>query len=517
MANKLADMSKVRKVILMHHQGSSKLFISKYLSLSRNTVKKYIALYQLLKLQIEDINQRTDAELEDLFSNSKTQTITPKLQAIYSFFPYMERELKKTGVTKQIMWQEYYKKHPGGLKSSQFCEHYLRWSKKVNPVMHMNHKAGDKMFVDYAGKTLQILDKHSGEITDVQFFVAILGSSQYTYAEASLSQKKEDFIQSVENAMHYFTGVPAAVVPDNLKAAVTKSSRYEPTINETFLDFAEHYGTAILPARAYKPRDKSLAEGVVRILYQRIYTKLNKHTFYSVKELNQAIWKELEVHNNLNLTGRNCSRRQLFDEIEKQELSPLPLHRYEIKQISHSTVILNGHVLLGKDKHYYSVPYQYIRKKVKIMYTSDTVEIFYKYNRIASHKRDLRPYNYTTVKEHLASEHQFVSEWTPQRFINWAASIDEDVKVFITRLLEVKPHPEQAYKSCMGVLSFAKKAGSERLINACRRALEYNVYNYKIIQNILENGLDKLKDDSLDENQLKLPRHDNIRGDQYYK
>ncbi len=517
MANKLADMSKVRKVILMHHQGSSKLFISKYLSLSRNTVKKYIALYQLLNLKIEDINQRTDGELEDLFSNNKTQTITPKLQGVYNYFPYMERQLKKTGVTKQMMWQEYYKKHPNGLKSSQFCEYYQRWSKKVNPVMHMNHKAGDKMFVDYAGKTLQIVDKESGEITQVQFFVAILGASQYTYAEASLSQKKEDFIQSVENALHYFKGVPAAIVPDNLKAAVTKSSRYEPTINETFLDFAEHYGTAILPARAYKPRDKSLAEGAVRIMYQRIYTKINKQTFYSVKHINQAIWKELEVHNNLNLTGRNCSRKMLFNEIEKTELSPLPLQRYEIKLMAQATVILNGHVLLGKDKHYYSVPYQYISKKVKIMFTSDTVEIFYKYNRIASHKRNMRPFNYTTVKEHMASEHQFVSEWSPQRFINWAASIDEDVKVFITRLLEIKHHPEQAYKSCMGVLSFAKKVGNQRLINACKRALEYGVYNYKIIQNILEKGLDNLKDESLDEDQLKLPGHDNIRGDQYYK
>ena len=395
------------------------------------------------------------------------------------------------------MWQEYYKQHPDGLKSSQFCEHYLRWSKKVNPVMHMNHKAGDKMFVDYAGKTLQILDKDSGEITQVQFFVAILGASQYTYAEASPSQQKEDFIKSVENALHYFKGVPSAIVPDNLKAAVTKSSRYEPVINESFLDFAEHYATAILPARAYKPRDKSLAEGAVRILYQRIYTKINKEIFYDIKQLNQAIWKELELHNNLNLTGRNCSRKQLFDEVEAHKLSPLPLHRYEVRQISHSTVILNGHVLLSKDKHYYSVPYQYIRKKVKIMYTSDTVEIFYRYNRIASHKRNLQPYNYTTVKEHLASEHQFVSDWTPQRFINWAASIGDDVKVFISRLLEVKPHPE--------------------LTNACRRAVEYNIYNYKIIQNILEKGLDQLSSENMDENQLSLPGHDNIRGDQYYK
>jgi len=282
MANQLTDMSKVRKVIHLYNQGNSKLFISRYLSLSRNTVKKYIALYQLLNLSIKDITQKSDAELEELFSNSKTNELTPKLKAVYGFFPYMERELKKTGVTKQLMWEEYFKKHPAGLKSSQFGEHYLRWSKKVNPVMHMNHKAGDKMFVDYAGKTLEIADKETGEIKEVQFFVAILGASQYTYVEASLSQKKEDFIVSIENAMHYFKGVPAAIVPDNLKSAVTKSNRYEPILNETFLDFAEHYETTILPARAYKPRDKALAEGAVKILYQRIYPVLRNQTFYTL-------------------------------------------------------------------------------------------------------------------------------------------------------------------------------------------------------------------------------------------
>lgn len=515
MANKLTDMSKVRKVLQLHNQGRSKLFISKYLSLSRNTVKKYIALYQLLNLGKEEISQKSDAELEELFSNSKTQELTPRLKTLYEFFPYMERELKKTGVTQQLMWEEYIKRYPDGYKSSQFSEHYLRWSKKVNPVMHMNHKAGDKLFVDYAGKTLELIDKETGEVKEIQFFVAILGASQYTYAEASLSQKKEDFIASIENTFHYFRGVPAAIVPDNLKSAVIKSNRYEPTLNETFLDFAEHYGTTILPARAYKPRDKSLVEGAVKILYQRIYPALRKTTFYSLTELNHAIWKELENHNNKKLTGRPYSRLQLFKDVEEEKLSQLPIERYEIKQLAFATVMQNGHVCLSPDKHYYSVPYQYIRKKVKIMYSSNKVGIYHKYNRIALHQRDYRLYNYTTIKEHLASTHKFISEWTPQRFITWAASIDDDVKVFITNLLEKRQHPEQAYKSCMGVLSFAKKVGDQRLVNACRRALDYNIYNYKIIQKILENKLDLLKDDD-EQNQKELPKHQNIRGMDYY-
>ena len=515
MANQLLDMSKVRKVLQLYDKGSSKLFISRYLSLSRNTVKKYIALFQLLDLNMVDISSRSDADLEEIFSNSSTNVLTPKLKSLYGFFPYMERELKKTGVTKHSMWEEYFEKFPDGLKSSQFKEHYNRWGKKVNPVMHMTHKSGDKMYIDYAGKKLQVVDKESGEVAEVEFYVAILGASQYTYAEASPSQKKEDFILSTENALHYFNGVPAAIVPDNLKSAVKKSNRYEPIINEAFLDFAEHYGTTILPARAYKPRDKSLAEGVVKILYQRIYPILRKKTFYSINDLNEAIWQELELHNNKKLTGRPFSRLQLFKEDEQSKLSPLAVERFEIKQVSHATVMQNGHVYLSCDKHYYSVPFQNIRKKVKILYTSSNVEIFYKYNRIASHKRNYKPFNYSTVKEHLATTHQFMTEWTPQRFINWGESIDESVKVFITNLLEIKQHPEQAYKSCMGVLSFSKKVGNDRLINACKRAIDYKIYNYKIIKNILDKGLDMITDEA--ESSDYLPEHHNIRGKNYYK
>ncbi len=516
MANKMTDMSKIRKVIHLHHQKRSILFISKYLSVSRNTVKKYLNLYRILGIELSDINQKSDLELEQLFSQTESASISPRKKAILDFMPYMDKQLKKTGITKYSLWEEYYAKYPDGVKSSRFFTYYREWAKKVSPVMHMNHKVGDKMFIDYAGKTLEIVEEQTGEITEVQFFVAILGASQYTYAEASMSQKKEDFISSVENALHFYKGVPRAIVPDNLKSAVTKSSKYEPTINETFLDFAEHYGTTILPARAYKPRDKSLAEGVVRILYQRIYPKLSNHTFYSLRELNQAIWMQLEQHNNRKLTGRPTSRLALFNEIELNELSALPQERYLIKSLAFATVQRNGHILFSKDKHYYSVPYQYIRKKVKIVYTNRNVEIFYRYNRIASHARDYTPYRYTTKREHMASEHQFVSDWTPQKFIDWGAAIDKSVEMFIVNLLEKKQHPEQSYKSCVGVLAMAKKVGNERLTNACKRALDYNVYNYKIIQTILNKGLDLLSEEQSDE-QLRLPEHKNIRGDNYYK
>lgn len=290
MANKLTDMSKIRKAIKFHCSGKSKLFISNYLSLSRNTVKKYISLFDALGLNLEDIEQKTDTELEVLFSQSTLESSNPKLEKLHSYFPKMERDLKKVGMTIQHLWEAYYKENPDGLKSSQFRCHFKNWSNRVNPVMHMNHKAGDKMYVDYAGKTLSIVDKDTREIKEVQFFVAILGASQHTYAEASMSQQKEDFVTSVENAMRFFEGVPAAIVPDNLKSAVIKSSRFEPTINETLADLAEHYETTILPARPYKPRDKSLAEGAVKILYRRIYVHLKQKQFYSLEELNQQIW-----------------------------------------------------------------------------------------------------------------------------------------------------------------------------------------------------------------------------------
>ena len=515
MANKLTDMSKIRKAIKMHCSGKSKLFISEYLSLSRNTVKKYISLFEVQGLRIEQINEKTDLELETLFTHQTEEPIIPRLQKLYDFFPHMERELKKVGVTTGVMWEEYLKKYPDGYQNSQFRFYYRLWSKKVNPVMHMNHKAGDKMYVDYAGKKLSIVYKATGEICEVEFFVAILGASQYTYAEATPSQKKEDFVVSVENAMRFFEGVPAAIVPDNLKSAVIKSSRFEPTINETLADMAEHYETTILPARAYKPRDKSLVEGAVKILYRRIYAVLKDETFCSIPELNDRIGNLLDAHNNRKLTGRPYTRCELYNDLEKDKLSPLPIQRFEIKYQAQATVMQNGHVQLGADKHFYSVPYQYIRKKVKVMYTKTTVEIYYKYNRLATHPRDYALYNYTTVPEHLASTHQFVTDWTAPRFIDWANGIDPFVGEYIFKIIESRKHPEQAFKSCLGILTFEKKVGKQRLINACKRALDFGTYSFKAIQNILENNLDMIKDQTGED--PELPEHNNIRGNSYYK
>lgn len=383
------------------------------------------------------------------------------------------------------------------------------------PVMHFTHKAWDKLFIDCTGKKLTIVDRYTGELQDLEVFVCVLGSSQYTYVEASASQKKEDFIRSVENALWFYGGVPQALVPDNLKSAVTKSSRYEPKVNETFADFAEYYETAVLPTRAYKPRDKAIVENAVRIIYTRVFAPLRHQTFYNIQEINNAILKHLEVHNSMSFRGREYSRYSLFEEVEKQELKPLPLKKYEIKSYAKGTVHKNSHIYFNKDKHYYSVPYQHIGKRIKIIYSDSLVEIFHKLERLAAHPRGKRKYAYTTTKGHMPSHHRFISEWSSEKFIAWARHIGENCKTYIIKILDKKQHPEQSYKSCLGVLHLAKKVGNVRLDNACKRAMDYGAYNYNITERILKKGWDSLDENA--EQEIDMPNHNNIRGSHYYK
>jgi transposase len=516
MANNTINMSKLRQILRLHTQKFSKLQIALQTGVSRNTLKKYILDFNALGVSFEELNTLSDQDLEALFIKTEEKPLSENIAILFNLYPAIDKQLKRKGVTQQLLWEEYRKQHPDGLGITQFRHYYALWKAQVNPVMHIDHKAGDKMYVDFTGEKLQIIDKQTGEVQQVEVFVAILGASQLTYIEAVASQQKEDFIAACENALHYFGGVPLAIVPDNLKSAVTKSSKYEPTLNETFADFAEHYTTTILPARAYRPRDKALVENMVRISYTRVNAKLRGQDYFTLDELNKAIREALELHNNTLLKGRGYSRRQQFEEVERSALSALPPLRYELKKQLFATVMKNGHVCLAPDKHYYSVPFRFIGKKVKLMYSGKSVEIFYHYECIAAHQRLISPYNYTTIKDHLASSHRFVSDWTPERFIGWAESIHEDVKLYILKILDRKQHPEQAYKSCLGILGFAKKVGNERLTNACRRALGYGIYNYKTIQAILEKGMDADTETEQYE-QLQMPLHDNIRGEDYYQ
>jgi transposase len=516
MPNNPISMIKIRQILRLHSQGRSKVQIAAHTGISRNTLKKYLKEFEESKLTYDELRVLSDKDLEDLFIRPGDRPINNRLLQLFSLFPTMDKALKKKGVTRYALWEEYKHNHPDGVGRSQFNYYFSKWKDQVNPTMHMEHKAGDKLYVDFAGEKLSIIDKDTGEVQRVEVFLAILGASQLTYIEAVMTQQKEDFVAACEGALLYCGGVPAAIVPDNLKSAVIKSSKYEPTLNETFADFAEHYGTTILPARAYKPRDKALVENAVRISYTRIYARIRGNNYYSLAELNAAIRVVLEDHNNTLLKGRNYTRRQQYEEIERSALMPLPPLRYELKKQHFGTVGKNGHVGLGPDKHYYSVPCRYIGVKVKLLYSRNYVEIYSNYQLIAKHNRTKSAYHYTTDKDHLASTHRFVSEWTPEWFLSWAAGIHEDVKLYILRILDRKQHPEQAYKSCVGILSFAKKVGNERLVKACQRALGYGLYNYKTIQKILDKGLDK-QDAPAESDQLQMPIHDNIRGENYYK
>jgi len=516
MANKTIVMTKIRQILRSFTQGKSKVQISEQTGASRNTVKKYIRKFIAEKMTFDMLSRLTDTELEVLFGSGEPPDKGERHEQLQRMLPDLEKRFKQKGVTIDMLWQHYLKAHPDGYRHTQFHTHFTVYTGRAKAVMHMDHKAGDKMYIDFAGEKLNITDKETGEVQAVEVFIAILGCSQLTYVEAVATQRRQDFIGACENAMQYFGGVPAAIVPDNLKSAVTKSSKYEPTINEAFADFAEHYGTAVLPARVYRPRDKSLVEGMVKIVYNRIYTQLSSHTYFTLESLNAAIREALEQLNNAPFKGRNYSRRQQFNEVEKETLQPLPVYRYEFKLQHIVTVMKNGHVCLAADKHYYSVPYRFIGKKVKLQYTAAAVEIYYKYEQIASHQRQYRKYHYTTTDEHLASAHRYLSEWTPEKFIEQAKAIDEEVAEYILHVIENKPHPEQAYKSCTGILSLARKVGNTRLTMACRRANNYGVYNYPIIVQILEKKLDALTEEEQQDAQA-MPQHQNIRGSDYYQ
>jgi transposase len=376
MARKRINMKKIRGIIRLKETSElSERQIAKALNISRPVVAQYIKDFRSSGLTYEQTKKMPDSQLLSLFEKKRNGNV--KYEKLVGKFPGYIQELKKTGVTLMILYSEYQKEHPEGYSYSQFCYHFQVWRNASKLTMHIDHKAGDKMFVDYAGDKLEIVDPKTGEIHSVEVFVAILGASQLTYVEASFSQKSEDWIRSNERAFLYFKGVTNAVVPDNLKSGVTNSNKYEPRINFMFDDFADHYGTVILPARVRRPQDKALVENAVKIVYQRIYAPLRNRTFFSLEELNEAIWVLLEQHNNTQFQRLKISRRGLFERIEKQALKALPKQRYAIKQCRELTVQFNYHVELREDRHYYSVPWQFKGKRVRVIYDDRIVAIYY--------------------------------------------------------------------------------------------------------------------------------------------
>ena len=520
MANLTIGSVMIREIIKLKNQDVSHSRISQITSKSRTTILKYVEKIEHSALPLEDLLQLSDSELVELFEVDADLIYNSTLRAkirktLYDFFPYVDKELKRVGVSRHLLWLEYKELNSDGVMYSQFCDHYCQWNKKSEGYMPIEHKAGDKLFIDYAGKKLYITSPDTGEVVPVEVFIGTLGASQYTYVEATFTQRIPDFISSVQNCLEYIGGVPQCIVPDNLKSAVTKANKYEPFISEQFASFSVHYNTAIIPARPRKPKDKPLVEGAVNIVYTRIYAMLRNKVFFTIEALNSAIRELLLTYNRAQFQKRKISREALFLEIEKDTLQALPTNRYELNEYRVATVQKNCHVYNPLDKNYYSVPYNYIGKKVKLILTQSIVEIYYERNRLATHTRSHKPYAYITQKEHLPVNHRYKSEWTPEYFLSWAESIGEPVRACIENILQKKQHPEQGYKSCLGILTFAKKVGKERLIAACLRAFSYQAISYTHIKNILDKGLDKQLDLP---NLFSLPiiEHENIRGTSYY-
>lgn len=513
MANKPISMSKVRQIIKLYSQGIGKKKIGNRLCMSKNTVKHYLDTFYKLKTTAEDLSKLSDYELDKLFHPPHETLVNERVQQLYDYFPEMERQLRKRGVTVAMLYKKYKVEHPETYAESAFYHYYRLWKKKVNPSMHIEHKAGDKMYIDFAGATLPYVDVDTGEIKNAQVFVAILGWSQYAYVEAIPNQTIEEFIAACENALHFFDGVPLGIVPDNLKSAVFKASKYEPIVNENFKSFADHYGTAVLPTRARRPKDKAHVENMVKISYQNIYANIPERSILPLSELNDEIRKYLQILNNATLTGKEYSR---FDQwkMEKTLLQPLQETRYEMRKIKQVTVMKNGHVYLTEDQHYYSVPFELIGKKLNLQYSRSVVDIYHKYQVVATHKRLRSPHNYSTIATHMPPQHRYVTEWSPTFFMDQAKAIDPSVEYYISQVLAKKQHPEQAYKSCQGILSFSKRVGQVRLIKACKRAHEIGYYNYKIIEDILKNNLDRYEEEPVVE---PMPTHENIRGGNYYQ
>lgn len=489
--------------------------ISNVVNLSRPTVAKICKNFSESGLEYGQIKEMSDSDLSLKFSEKKV--VSPKAEILIAKFPQYAIELKKKGVTLQLLWEEYIREYPDGLRTSQFGRLFNKWKNDQKVSMHINHKAGDKMYIDYAGHKMSYRNRESGEIIQAEIYIAILPASQLTYVEATVSQNQEQFMRSTERAIWYFGGVPSALVPDNLKSGVIKANIYEPEINRLFADFADHYRTAVVPARARKPKDKAHVENAVKICYRRIFAPLRNHKFYSLKELNDAIQIKLESYNNKKLSNMTVSRRELFEEVEHEELNKLPIERYPLKYTQDCKVAFNYHVQLKEDKHYYSVPYLLKGKEVRIIYDDRNVAIYHDNIRVVQHKRSTLAHKYTTKKDHMPLNHRFADDWDPEKIKRWAESIGKHTLWVICYILDSKKYPEQAYKSCMGILTQAKKHGGNFLELACRKASNMERVNYKFICEEVSRIKEQYEKDQDDKQQNLLPLfHENVRGEGYY-
>ena len=504
-------MRKIREVLrLRFGQGLSQRAIGSSLGLSIGAVNSYLTRARMAGLGWPLPAELSDEQIEGLLYPPPLQIETE--QRPMPDWATVHRELRRPNMTLALLWEEY-RTGPGaenGFSYSWFCDLYREWVGRLKPTLRQVHTAGERVFVDFAGHGVEVIDGASGEIRRAEIFVAVLGASSYIFAQASWTQSLPDWIAAHVEMLTFIGGVPRQIVSDNLRAGITRACFYEPLVNRTYADMAAHYGTAVNPARPYKPRDKAKVEVAVQVVQRWILARLRHRRFFSLAELNQAIHELVEPLNDRPMRGWGTSRRALYEEIDRPALQPLPPTPYEYADWKRCRVNLDYHVEI--EKHFYSVPFRLLREEVEARITAKTVEIFHRGKLVAMHLRSFRPHRPTTVAEHMPSSHRRYRDWTHERVLREAATIGDDTAALVAIILRSRPHPEQGFRSCIGILGLVKRYGAERLDAACARALALGTRSYGSVAAILKNAQER-KTTEPDPPGLF---HENIRGPGYY-
>lgn len=514
MPQKGLSMRKIREVLrLKHDLGLLQQEIARSCSISQATVHRYLERASAVGVSWPLPPDCDDRRLNELLFPADPNDESQRARAPLDLAEIHRQLQSNKHVTVQLLWEEYRQSQPEGYSYSRFCELYQGWRSKQDVVLRQEHRAGEKMFVDWAGDTIPIYDRETGEVQPASLFVAALGASSYTFARAAASQDLPNWIECHIHAFEFFQGTTKLIVPDNPRTGVTRACRYEPDLNRTYLELAQHYGVAVMPARPYKARDKAKVEAAVLLAERWLIAVLRHEKFFSVFDLNQAISQLLERLNQRPFRKREGSRASLYASLDRPALQPLPRERYV--RADWKTVRANIDYHIEIDRHYYSVPYQLAHEQLEARFTRTTVEIFYRGNRVASHVRSFAAYHHSTQHEHMPKSHQAHAEWTPSRLIAWGEAVGQATGQIIRNILESKPHPEIGYRACLGVKSLAKLYSDARLEAACQRALEIQAYSYQSLKSILQRGLDR-QTSLPTERERSSREHENLRGSDYY-
>ena len=522
MAAERLSMRNIREILRQKWLlGRSHREIAKSVGVSAGSVGSIVGRAHAAGLDWVQVEEAPDDVLENLLYGRaggamRKVCAPPDMEHIHA-------ELSRAGVTLELLHLEYLQNHPDGYRYSRFCELYRRWRKRQRLSMRQVHRAGEKLFVDYSGKKPHLVDPNTGEPIFVELFVGVLGASNYTYAEATLTQQVADWIGSHVRCFAFLGGVTRDVVPDQLKSAVTKACRYEPSIQRTYEEFASHYGTSVLPARPAHPKDKAKVERAVQAVQRWVLARLRSRKFFGLDELNEAIHELVDELNGRVMKTYGKSRRDLFEQIDRPALRALPHEPFAIGDWLTARVNIDYHVAV--DGHYYSVPYRYAHDPRTLQGTlldvrlgKSTVEVFLHNKRIASHPRSFKRGRHTTCGEHMPSSHRAQAEWSPSRLVRWGMSVGTNTGQLVEAILTERPHPEQGFRSCLGVLRLSKKYGKERLETACGMGLRVHARSYRHIESILQHGLDRVQP-AVTDNPKQAPRaaHENVRGPDYYR